>query len=142
MPVKKSVKSKKDKSTEEQDHISEPQQDEWDKHASSNSESEHDDAKQSRPGRQSIAKFDHNEIRKLDKDRLSGISNVELLRVLITRGEDDLNPNPQLKFGARDLLKRLGGERITRRRPFENGQRGGRGDRDVDRDSRPFQRRF
>ncbi len=167
MPSKKSSKaSAKSKAVEEPvkpEQVSEPEpepepeQEHWE--ASSHSESENDNPRQNHTGRQSIVKFDREAVRKLDKDKLSGISNVELLRVLMVRGEDELNPNPRLKFGSRDLLKNLAGERIVRRRPFGDrpfsgdrlfGDRpGGRGlgsrrddNEGGEREGRPFQRRY
>ena len=94
----------------------------WDECNTETSEDNHDVSRQTRPSRKSISNFDYDEIRDFDKTKLAGISNVELLKVLIVRGADELNP--PLRFGARNMLKRLNGERVNHPRPREF-QRGG-----------------
>lgn len=70
----------------------------------------------------SVTDFDRNKARELEYKKVKDIGINDLLKVLITRGEDVDNPNITLKNHARNLMKMLNGERIPRRnKPHQKG---------------------
>ena len=58
----------------------------------------------------SITNFDYKEVRDIDIDLCKTIKDDMLLKILVVRGVDYLNPT--LRFGALKLLKQLNGEKI------------------------------
>ena len=89
--------------------------------------------------RKSVADFDYDEIRKMDTDKMTGISTQQLLMILTVRGHDQ--GNPTLKNGACNTLKAISFEHVPQqqqqheREPYQQfgnnnmrgGMRGGRG---------------
>lgn len=57
--------------------------------------------------KKSIADFDRADIIKLDNERTKDMSVINLLKILIVRGENEDNPNPALKMGTVKLLRQL-----------------------------------
>jgi hypothetical protein len=88
-------------------------------------EQEHDEVK-----KPSITDFDRSEVVGLEERKVKDLNSIELLKVLVHRGESSFNP--ALKTGAMNVMKMLNGESL--RRPFNNDNRGGRGR------ARPFDR--
>lgn len=132
----KPSKKESKKTTKEESVHSEPEEVEkdWDQ------QSEPTDQDARPPRRESIAKFDYEVTRELDKKSLSGVSIQDILKVLVVRGVDSMNP--ALKHGAKDLLKKLNGERVGPPRNSQfgtnnGGRGGGRGRFSYDREQEP-----
>ena len=141
MPAKKTVSKKSKESSKKQEE--ELMNSKWTKEdhedASEEEVDEEVDAKEvegddDKPQKQSIVNFDHDEVKALNKKKVEDVNNMELLKVLVVRGEESFNP--ALKKGVEKLMKMLNGEFLGPRRRF-NPRQGGRG-----RGGRPFLRNY
>lgn len=61
--------------------------------------------RQEMPNREFVINFD--EVPKFETQKVSAVSVVDLLKVIIVRGSDNKSPNPALSCGAEKLLKQL-----------------------------------
>lgn len=73
--------------------------------------------------KKSIIEFDHNEVRKMDVGAVKQISDIDMLKILLVRGED--SHNPALWGGSQRLLRQLNME--FRDKPFNPAFNKGRG---------------
>lgn len=138
MPVKKTISKKSKESSKKQEE--ELMSSKWTQEDHEEESDEEVDAKEvedgedTNPQKQSIVNFDHDEVKALNKKKVEDVNNMELLKVLVIRGEESFNP--ALKKGVEKLMKMLNGEFLGPRRRF-NPRQGGRG-----RGGRPFLRNY